>query len=436
MPVAEPSGETGFPERAEGEILLHEKDYERALIQLQRAWLAKPGDGKTVCLLAELMKELDQAELAELMQNLSLSMEAGNADPQLHFEVGFRLIDLRLFELAAMNLERSAEAFPKESVIHYELGYALMSSRRFEQAISSFERARSGGDDFDTLLNLAVCNVCLRRSERAKDLLKSMPAMCEEDEQRREMERLNMVIKRLDRFADKKQLSVRDWMFIQYGSVLLRQSPDKDSGGRFAQVLNDYSDLALVCLSLLATLQTLEVQIDEVEYYSHVSKPLAETLGELLGVPVNLYRGPALEGRALLVMAWAGDIVGPHKSFMANDPQRVLFAYGLSTLEPLPVTPDIVGLLAESSAMPWDEQWTIERHQSGQSRQVEHKPAAKTSEDAVKRLAKLSRDLESDPDMIRTLEEIVNYFLDKSSQLVLDNSSVFPERPPYTAEVW
>ncbi len=43
--------------------------------------------------------------------------------------------------------------------------------------------------------------------------------------------------------------------------------------------------------------------------------------------------------------------------------------------------------------------------------------------------------LECDPDFINQIEEAVNYYDERREFLVLANSSVFPERPEYSAEV-
>src|SRR6185295_9187192 len=127
-------------------------------------------------------------------------------------------------------------------------------------------------------------------------------------------------------------------------------------------LLEDYTRVASVLVLLRGELEGLGQSFDVVEYYSPLSRPLAEALGEMLGVPIEIYKGPR-EENALLIMAWAGDIIGPHESFVRKDPRRTLFAYSVTINEALPLTPEIIGCVSEACAMPWAEQWQVEEQE-------------------------------------------------------------------------
>src|SRR5262249_24768584 len=145
-----------------------------------------------------------------------------------------------------------------------------------------------------------------------------------------ELKQQRSVLKRLETLSGKKVLTARDWLFIHYGSVLLKQSESAGSGGKFGAVMDDYAEVARTLLIFRVVLEGLGAEYDVIEYYSSLSRPLAHALGELLGLPNDLYAGPNREERALLLMGWASDIIGPHQVFVEHSPLRNLFAYALT----------------------------------------------------------------------------------------------------------
>jgi hypothetical protein len=117
-------------------------------------------------------------------------------------------------------------------------------------------------------------------------------------------------------------------------------------------------------------------------------------------------------------MSWTTDILGPHSVFIENSIKRGLFAYGLSTSEPLPVVPDIIGCLCEDLVMPWE------------AKEYSDKEIKALTEKLYVRAC----DLEADPDLLREAQEAVDYYLDKRHLLILSNPA-FKNRPEYTAEM-
>ena len=53
-----------------------------------------------------------------------------------------------------------------------------------------------------------------------------------------------------------------------------------------------------------------------------VPLPLAEALGATMDLPSEPYKGPDRKNTALLMMAWASDIIGPHKTFVQHSARR------------------------------------------------------------------------------------------------------------------
>jgi hypothetical protein len=160
------------------------------------------------------------------------------------------------------------------------------------------------------------------------------------------------------------------------------------------------------------------MEFEVIEYYNPVSKPLARILSELMQLPFDSYKGPDRPERALLVMARATDIIGPHKAFIDTSEKRTLFAYGLPWREPLPLTPDIVGCLANEFPMPWSE----------------HLRDGSVDEIVEQILAK-AQHLDCDPEILKQTHQAVEYYHLKREWLALGHHEKFSERPEYTAEI-
>jgi len=419
----------------EAKMLLETQQYEPCLALLKQEWLKDINHVPTITMFAKLVAAGGRNELAQQIERLCASLESGKEDPQSLFEVGFGLIDLRQFDIASILLDKCAQLVPDEPTINYELAFALMSQRRYEDAIANFLRAWAAEEDFDTALNLTVSYICTRQISRAKDMLQSMIRLAGAPEHEREIGRQKLAIRRLEDLKDKSDLTARDWLFVHYGSVLLTQSNEPGNRGRFKAVWNDYKRVASTLLILRGVLEGLGVQFDVVEYYSPLSRPLARALSELLGIEAESYKGPQRDERALLVMAWASDIIGPHEAFVGHQSKRSIFAYGLSASESLPITPEVVACVTDSCAMPWDEHWKIEEYDDGRPSSVEHIVADERVEEVTQKILNESFKLEADADILHTVQDAVSYYRSREHFLVLNNSHLFTERPEYTAEV-
>lgn len=431
------------------EQLMAARDYAQALTILREHWLANPRDRKAVHLLSRLMKALGKADLSGSLYKLAESDQALEEDVQNLFEAGFKLIDEHELQLAVMLLERCASKLPDESVINYELGFALMSLHRFSAAIKYFERSLSTNNDFDTKLNLCVCYTMERQTFKANELIKELETIASNDEERDEVSHRKLVMKRLEMLQPKARLSPRDWLFVLYGSVILHDPAMEDlrkaiKTGVFTGITFDttrdsapagalsYKDVAWTLLVLEKLFMNLGYEFDVIEFYSPLSRPLAEAMSHLMELPVRSFGGEESKDRALMIMAWGPNIIGPHKSFIQNSKRRVLFAYGLSTLQPLPLTPDVVGELGPDIIVPWAES-KEEETQFYKSDGFDMPDNTQVT--AIDRILQEIAELESRPEIIQQVEEIAHYYKPKRDLIVMGNPQTFPQRPEYSAEI-
>lgn len=420
------------PTLAEARRLLEAGDQESSFELVSEYWLANPLSREAALLMSEIMKELKLDELSHHLSRLASSPLPINENPQSLFEAGYRFIDHRLYALAEMLLSACANLAPAEPMVNYELAFALMSLKRFAEAIPYFEKSIAGPDDFDTRLNLVVCYISTRQDKKAADMIARLAKIAREPDQKQALSHQKMVLHRLRSLPEKKSLSARDWLFVQYGSVLLDRKADREGSG---PVLADYQSIAEKLITLRDFLDGLGESFEVVEYYSVLSRPLAIALAELMGIASDSYRGDSRVERALTVMAWASDLIGPHQAFAANEHRRSLFAFGLTSEEPLPIIPDLVAVYASSCAMPWAERWQVESDGVNEPVVTRIEASSEGPEEIAARIVAKARAIESDPDLIRQANELVEFYSSRRELMVLGNHETFPLRPEYTAEV-
>lgn len=410
---------------------LKEADSAGAFVLVKDHWLCNPDDRQAVQLLSEILLRSGRKDLSDLLYKMSTRELSSINDGQTLFEVAYKFIDAREPELAVMLLRRCVHLHPEERMIRYELGFALMQMRKFVEAIPHFEFLAGIEEDFDTWLNLTVCHSIGRNLGRAGEALARLECIKSSEEEHREVDLRRWVLKRMERF-DCNAPGVRDWVFSLYGSILLSETSPRDLSGKPMTVATDYTGVASTLLILRGLLQEVGCEFDVIEYYSPLSRPLAEALARLMDLPAAPYGGPERSERCLLVIAWASDIVGPHRTFSEHSANRSIFAYGLTGMMQLPITPDIIGCLAGECPMPWSEQLdAVEERQADSSMHPLNEVQARATDKILENAA----NLEYQPELIRRVEELAQYYMNRRSMLVFRNPSEFPIRPEYTAEI-
>lgn len=429
------------------EHLLGEKNYPDALAILRSFWLENPSDTQAIRLLSRLMKSLKKNELSGSLYKLA-EPEAMEHDVQNLFEAGFKLIDERELQLAVMLLERCINRMPDQATVAYELGFALMALHRFNEAIPHFQKTLEEKQDFDTSLNLTVCFTLTRRMQEAHALVASLEKLASNDDEKGEIEQRKVVLKRLESFQKKEHLTPRDWLYTLYGTLVLSEPNPTEfhpstklaaMDGLFADTLEkcgsntpDYKAVAWTLVVLEKLLGELGFEFDVVEFYSPMSRPLAEAMAHIMNLPAKSFRGADSKDRSLMLMCWAPNIIGPHKSFLNNN-NRVLFSYGISTVQPLPLTPDLVGELCTDCQMPWAQSSEEDANERSNQASIDIPDAYQAK--AMDRILEQVSELESRPEIIQTVQELAAYYSPKRSSLVVGNTRAFPKRPEYTAEV-
>lgn len=416
--------------------LFDKSDLVGSFLLSKEHWLSFPDDLEAVRLLCQIMRKNGKKELFVHLKTLGESRDELQNNVQSLFEAGYHFIEEREPALAAMLLSRCAQLMPENAVVSYELGFALMQLKRFSEAIVHFERSLNcDAPDFDTRLNLAVCHSLMRNLESSGSYVSELEKLAGTQEEKREILLRRWVLKRLEKFDPAHQLTVRDWLYSLYGAVLLSDTTPKDLSGKPREIAADYPGVATTLAILHGLLRELGLNFDLVEYYSPLSRPLAEALASIMDLHAAPYGGPERKETALLVMAWASDIIGPHKAFVPHSKRRTIFAYGMTSSAQLPVTPDIIGCLACKCAMPWSEELEAYQKDERPLQAGKPHPMNQIQEKAYNQILAKLADLESNPQTIRQVEDLQAYYAPRRAYLLLENADSFPERPEYTAEI-
>lgn len=413
--------------------LMHDSDSSGAFVLVREHWLANPGDLAAVRLLSEILMRSGRKDLFELLDRLSKNEYTLENDSHTLFETAYKFIDSREPELAVMLLTRCVNLHPEERMIRYELGFALMQMRRFLEAVPHFEYLAGIEEDFDTWLNLTVCHSIGRNFARARDGLNRLERLKSNDDEEREVALRRWVLKRMEKF-EAPTPGVRDWVFSLYGAMLLSETSPRDLAGKPMNIATDYMGVATTLLVLRGLFAETGTEFDVIEYYNPLSRPLAEALARMMDLPAAPYGGPDRTERCLLTMAWASDIMGPHKAFANNKSSRSIFAYGLTTLTQLPVTPDIIGCMARECAMPWASQLENRPDVPAENISGQH-PLNEIQASAVDKILENAANLECQPELIARVEDLAKYYGPRKEMLVFRNCEHFPVRPEYTAEI-
>lgn len=413
-----PPGETSVKSSPfqEAERLFEEGQLEKSRVILNKLWLENTYDERVIALYGEILKEGGRPEagkrLGELVEKLKSPMPPYKHHQEI-FEAGYALVDVRQHDLASLLLGELVKELPHDPLVNYELGFALMCQKKFDDAARHFEKAMEEKEDFDCLLNLCVCHTLRRDASKAGVLLGKLAAVALSDEEKIEVEHRRIVLRRLANMSSKRTLNARDWLYILYGSVLLRPNLTITNGKA------DIKQLASTMVVLKGFLEGLSIEEETIEYYSLRSKPMTQILGSMLELKVDAYRGPDRPEKCLLMMCWSTDILGPHDAFITNSERRALFAFAITDIEPLPVMPDIVACMSTELTMPWEGKENTKRELDEQ----------------IELILEKASDLEGEPELIRETQEAIDYYMDKRDLLVFNNPHGFASRPEYTAEL-
>ena len=164
------------------------------------------------------------------------------------------------------------------------------------------------------------------------------------------------MIRRVESVGSPVENSIRDWHFVQYGSLLLSRldSTVYVAGGRFRILFPELKEVQAVMLKLRACLDGLGFVPKQILYgASQSSEVLCEVIGGMYNLPTLALTEERYKRYDSLVVVSEAEELSDFYFLAEAKPGKVLFAYNLNWTQETLLTPDIVGVMSESCRFEW-----------------------------------------------------------------------------------
>src|SRR5215813_747268 len=362
-------------------------------------------------LLARIATALSGKRLAEISGRAA----AGLDDPQTLYELGYALIENKLYGFAATVLSRADAKSPKQERIVTELVYAL---EHLWNNVEACRRLRASG----LVESSQVCRYLLAfHSVKSGDLAEArrlLPLLSAETADQLAMaKRIEGMLARADTVRGGTSLDARDlrgWHFVLNGAILLHLSPfgfDEGMQGRYA-FLQDSPELCLEGIRRLSVaLEAMDLHPPCVFVVAErESSILGHAVAKVLNLPTAAWHHDAdgksaPEEAGLIAVYDLSTLERPTLvSLSSHRPGQILFAHASCWTEDPPFAADLTTYLYQTNASPWGKRMRVDP----QTRAVMHEePRREPAEELASEI--VSARLQSDalqPDDLDALRRL------------------------------
>ncbi|WP_018130367.1 tetratricopeptide repeat protein [Effusibacillus pohliae] len=379
---------------ADADKQIDAEQYENAL-QILHYGLRQPDfDVRVYEKCAFVLRMSGQYTAAELFE----AVVADRDNPEPLFRLGYQLVQDGLYGPALGPLSRCVKLAPESSAANYEFAYALMKEFYNEAALHYFAKAYEQEQAMSILFYMAQLLIFLGRSGEAWLFMQKLEEQVKEaGEGEPQLAYLKGMLRR---YRAHQPQTIRDWHFVQYGSLLLRTyeeddpEPPNPANGRYTLVNFGYPQVAAV----LAALQAILGRIDLFPPYKYIaaageaSAPIAHALGQLLTVPVKpLAEGLSSGQNGIVITSFSDELQGIAEHVWDRK-DVLLFSFALSWTHDQNVLPEVVGYLAQMPRLPWQERVVL--NESGEPVLVaaDERPAEAIAGDILHCVAQVDAD--------------------------------------------
>jgi hypothetical protein len=351
---------------------------EAALRELRLAleYPCDPGDLTPWCAaLARVAGAFGDTPLAQVAELAAASPD----DAKSLFDLGWRLVEARLYGPAATMLTRALAARPHEPAIVMELVSALESAGANAAAVEVLEGEGNLLSStfqaryllaFNTLMSgdLARGRVAVRALKPATPEEKALAA------------RLRDMLTRAGAVADVTPLDAEDlrgWHYVLTGGLLLHTNPHATSElrGRYTFTQDSEARCFEDILRLRRLLGFLRFDFEVLlSLPDRDSTVFASAAGKVLRLPVEPWESGSRKPGLIVAYDLGAQDVATRRALAPRRNGQVLWSHTMSWTEPVGVTPEFVGVLHQINTPPWGA-----RLVRGDDGQVQRKPARKGS---------------------------------------------------------
>jgi len=342
---------------------------------------------------------------------------------------------VQLLELSLSGVEPGAQ----EALLRRELAFAQLQNREFKACLRTLAPLAGDSPTAAELADAELIYVRLLqaeaatytgRRELAATLLEEAEALVPDDEQRQTLDALHALLGRARHVPDLSGAGLREWHFIQHAGVLLKTAggyfEDGSLAGRFEMLELRLDMVAFLLQRLTEVLAWAGLSHECVVSTSETAAPLAQALGQRLGIPVLDSLADRRGRSALLVAANAAELGPLSAGLVRNRRELTVFALNLDWTRDAPVCPEIAGVLAARSFLPWETRYTHDPS-TGKTREVEQ--AAHSPEQLGAQLVQAMAALPDDPD---ARADFFAHYAPLKGDLLLGNEPRYPSRRRFT----
>jgi len=275
-------------------------------------------------------------------------------------DLGDYYYEMQHYSMAVPFYEKAvALQYTEEPIMH---NLAVSLARQFEVQKAHDLLAALPTRDFWSVFFLYKCKILLNQRENVAQaidemmqFLNGMPEQEGLDIPKQKVNELNEMFDRLVTIEQPKQ-HIRDWQFIQYGSVILDyfESDDYVAGGRYVAAWGTNESIKQIVAQLHQLLHRLEKQYSLVAILpDRASSIIGQVIAKELNLPFEYLDESNLPFNAVIVGANTADF-NDWEILATIDNGNTIFAYNHCWLEASVLTPDIIGLVSQSYYWPWD----------------------------------------------------------------------------------
>ncbi len=338
----------------EADSALEEGDLDRALNRVGHCLRSRPHAREAYDLAARILEKKGSSKEGLLFRLCHDNFES----PRHFYDLGFHFMAADLPHMARPILSRAFDLGPDNPNVRVEYAVALAETGSHDRALDVLK-------DLDpTLLrqNPGIvflhgwCRLLSGQTEEAGQALEVLDRLqASPGFDPRLRERLGLGFERARAVGRPDPDDLAAWHFIQYGGVVLSQNDLPDMGGRYGVIWESYEEVAGRLASLLALLKHLEVEVTAV--ITPGGKD-AEVLGRAVARHLHIPRRAfvaheAVKPGTLFCAASPEDLV--EVPFLARCSEGLLaYAHRLCWTRSAPLTPDVVGLMAQAHFFPWN----------------------------------------------------------------------------------
>lgn len=350
---------------------IDEERYESAFEILHYALRRPEFDIRVYQKCAFVLRMLGRHDAAELYEQVVSDPE----DAEAYFRLGYQLVQEEAFGSALGPLSRCVKLAPDAAAANYEFAYALMKEFYNEEALHFFGKAFEQEQAMSITFYIAQLLIFLGRSGEASIFVNKLEEQVQAENGEGGMQ-LAYLKDMLRRYRTYKPQTIRDWHFVQYGTILLctfeEDYPEEEnhSNGRYTLVNFGYQQVANVLAAFQTTIGLLSV-FPEYQYVAaagETSAPLAYALGRMLMLPVkSLADGLASGDKGIVIASFSDEL----HEIGANVWQRddvLLFSFALSWTRESDILPEVIGYLAQAPRLPWQSR--VELNEQGEPEMV------------------------------------------------------------------